>query len=50
MQDGAGLLYGNGALGADMADNLHPNQQGYDKMAEKWENDILNAGVLPSCP
>jgi VCBS repeat-containing protein len=50
MQDGAGLLYGNGALGADMADNLHPNQQGYNKMAEKWKNDILNSGVLPNCP
>jgi lysophospholipase L1-like esterase len=49
MQDGAGLLYGNGAPGADMGDNLHPNQQGYDKMAEKWKTDMVNAGVLPSC-
>lgn len=30
--------------------NLHPNQTGYDRMADKWELDMKNSGVLPSCP
>lgn len=46
-QTGAGLIYN---VGADMADNLHPNQSGYDKMADKWRTDLLAAGLLPSCP
>lgn len=45
-QSGAGLIY---SIGADMADNLHPNQSGYDKMATKWGTDLINAGVLPNC-
>jgi len=44
-QNGAGISYSS-----DMADNLHPNQLGYNKMAVKWKNDILIAGVLPNCP
>lgn len=32
-------------------DNLHPNQTGYDLMADKWKLDIQNATVpvLPTC-
>lgn len=48
-QTGAGLNYATGS-GGDMADALHPNQLGYDKMADKWLADLLAAGVLPSCP
>jgi lysophospholipase L1-like esterase len=33
-----------------MTDNLHPNQTGYDKMADKWKADLIILGVLPSCP
>jgi lysophospholipase L1-like esterase len=41
----------NGAAsGPDMGDNLHPNQDGYDTMADKWKVDMLTSGVLPSCP
>lgn len=46
-QTGAGLAY---ATTGDMADSLHPNQSGYDKMADKWRTDLLAAGLLPSCP
>jgi lysophospholipase L1-like esterase len=54
MQTGAGLNVAIGSAdglssGPDMADNLHPNQDGYDKMADKWKADLLNAGVLPLC-
>jgi hypothetical protein len=45
--NGAGLTY---TLGVDMGDSVHPNQSGYDKMADKWKADITAAGVLPSCP
>ena len=31
-------------------DNLHPNQTGYDKMADKWKADMQSSGMLPSCP
>jgi len=48
-QTGAGLNYTT-ANGGDMADNLHPNQSGYDKMADKWRADLLFAGLLPTCP
>lgn len=47
-QAGAGLIYSTGA-GGHMADNLHPNQSGYDKMATKWSTDLIGAGVLPNC-
>ena len=33
-----------------MGDNLHPNQTGYDLMADTWEIQLLSTGVLPSCP
>lgn len=45
-QTGAGLVY---ATTGDMADDLHPNQSGYDKMADKWRADLLLAGLLPTC-
>lgn len=47
MQDGAGLSY---AIGADMVDDLHPNESGYNKMAARWRSDLLASGVLPGCP
>jgi lysophospholipase L1-like esterase len=31
-------------------DGLHPNQTGYDKMADKWKADLIASGVLPNCP
>ena len=37
---------------ADMADNLHPNQTGYNKMATIWMNSLgtfLPANFLPVC-
>lgn len=46
-QTGAQLIY---STSGDMADNVHPNQSGYDKMANKWRADMLAAGILPSCP
>ena len=54
-QTGALLNYQVGAAddspsGPDMGNNLHPNQDGYDKMADKWKADLLTSGVLPSCP
>jgi len=47
-QMGAGLTY---QVGADMGDNLHPSQNGYDKMADWWKTDLLGARevVLPTC-
>jgi VCBS repeat-containing protein len=55
-QTGAGLVYLTGA-GGDMADDLHPNQGGYDKMAAKWYAELTNptnVGAkylgLPQCP
>lgn len=32
-----------------MADNVHPNQTGYDRMAERWRLDLVASGVLPTC-
>ena len=54
-QTGALLNYQLGAAdgspsGPDMVDNLHPNQDGYDKMADKWKADLISSGTLPSCP
>jgi lysophospholipase L1-like esterase len=54
-QTGAGLTYQLGAAdgspsGPDMGDNLHPNQDGYEKMADKWKADLISSGTLPSCP
>jgi len=44
-ENGAGINYNT-----DMGDNLHPNQTGYDKMADKWKADLVNAAILPTCP
>lgn len=33
-----------------MEGNLHPNQTGYDVMADKWNLDMLGTGALPTCP
>jgi VCBS repeat-containing protein len=54
-QTGALLNYQIGAAdgspsGPDMGDNLHPNQDGYEKMGDKWKTDIISSNVLPSCP
>lgn len=52
MQTGANLDYGSGQPGADMADNVHPDDSGYDKMAAKWFAELTgqaNIG-LPRCP
>ena len=46
-QTGAQLVY---STSGDMADHVHPNQSGYDKMADKWRAEMLAAGLLPSCP
>ena len=45
-QTGAGINY---SLSTDMADNLHPNQGGYDKMADKWKSDLLGSTAFPTC-
>ncbi len=57
METGAGILYGDGAPGPDMGDNVHPNDSGYGKMANKWLADLtnpVNIGPkftgLPQCP
>ena len=39
----------NKADPALMIDNLHPNQAGYDQMADRWHEDIVASGVLPDC-
>jgi lysophospholipase L1-like esterase len=61
-QTGASLNYSIGApdgspTGPDMADDLHPNQDGYEKMAAKWLSELtnpVNVGPkfigLPQCP
>jgi hypothetical protein len=47
-QTGAGLDYSTDVgVGAD---DFHPTQTGYDKMADKWKADLINSGELPSCP
>lgn len=33
-----------------MADNLHPNQTGYERMADRWRASITASGAVPSCP
>jgi VCBS repeat-containing protein len=43
-QTEAGLNYST-----DMGDDLHPNQTGYDKMADKWKTDLISSSVLPNC-
>jgi len=43
MECGAGLNYST-----DMIDQLHPNQTGYDKMADKWFDAIDNYNNAPT--
>lgn len=38
------------AAGGDYADALHPNQTGYDKMADVWRTSLIASGVLHRCP
>lgn len=45
-QTGAGLIY---ATSGDMADDLHPNQSGYDRIASRWYAELVASGVLPNC-
>ncbi|MEM7206237.1 MAG: Ig-like domain-containing protein [Pseudomonadota bacterium] len=34
-----------------LADNgLHPTQDGYDKMADKWRTDLIASGAIVKCP
>jgi hypothetical protein len=49
-QQGALEVSLNRADPALMGDNLHPNQTGYDKMADTWKTYLISSGVLPSCP
>lgn len=42
IETGAGINYA-----ADMIDNLHPNQVGYDKIALKWFDEILKLNKAP---
>lgn len=42
METGAGINYST-----DMADNLHPNSTGYNKMAAKWFETIDNLNAKP---
>ena len=39
MENDAGLIYSTGS-GGDMADNLHPNNFGYEKMADEWYSAV----------
>jgi hypothetical protein len=47
MEDGAGIDYRLEADGGDMTDNLHPNGNGYAKMAAVWFEALDN--ILPPC-
>ncbi len=49
----AELRSGGDANKADpllMGDNLHPNQTGYDRMANRWANSLFASGMLSKCP
>lgn len=51
IQNGAGLAYtiDNDSGGAgDMADNIHPDTSGYEKMADAWKNVLITNGLV--CP
>ncbi|MBI3899725.1 MAG: hypothetical protein HY308_15725 [Gammaproteobacteria bacterium] len=58
MYAGAGINYGSGTPPTgDMSDNYHPNEVGYEKMANKWKADLTNTSNvgpkylgLPTCP
>ncbi len=47
MENGAGLVYALQPDG-DMADNLHPNESGYEKMATVWFNALKNVLGKPT--
>lgn len=38
------------AAGGDYADALHPNPNGYAKMADAWRTALIASGVLQRCP
>lgn len=38
------------AAGGDFADNLHPNDTGYQKMANAWLTRLTAGNLLPRCP
>lgn len=40
----------NRTVGGDFADNLHPNDAGYRKMATAWRTRLTANGLLPRCP
>jgi hypothetical protein len=48
--------YGSGSPGTDMADNLHPTESGYRKMADRWKAALTAPADpakflgIPSCP
>jgi hypothetical protein len=52
-QNGAGIVY---TIGVDMAEELHPNASGYEKMKNVWidalanVNPNTNEAVLDKCP
>lgn len=49
MENGAGIDYNLGPVG-DMFDNLHPNDNGYFKMANKWMEALSQNLILPPGP
>jgi lysophospholipase L1-like esterase len=40
----------NMAQPALMADDYHPNDTGYGKIADRWKADLLSNGAMPACP
>lgn len=44
METGAGIIY---SFSADMFDYLHPNNSGYEKMAAKWFQALVNLNTQP---
>lgn len=50
MEEGAGLVYSHPYNLHDMADQLHPNQTGYDKMAEEWMRVVAPVLASPAAP
>ena len=48
MENGAGLVYSTSASG-DIADYLHPNDRGYEKMADLWFSAINSYDFNSNC-
>ncbi|MFZ0611243.1 MAG: SGNH/GDSL hydrolase family protein [Desulfobacterales bacterium] len=48
MENGAGLVYST-ASGGDLADYLHPNNRGYEKMADRWFAAINSYDFNSNC-